>query len=118
MARPNDVFFPMPPFVSEPPLTAIETEQMFHNEQRYMNDHIQSTIEQIRNGERYVYRVDEPVKERVIEFECLGKGRWEVIHAVRRDGTRRQDDTELLAWWLGTHSADQDWMVLEQGELL
>lgn len=118
MARPNDVFFPMPPFVTEPPLTAIETEQMFHNEQRYMNDHIQSTIEQIRNGERYVYRVDEPGKERVIEFECLGNDRWEVINAVRRDGTRRQYDTDLLDWWLGTHSADQDWMVLEQGELL
>lgn len=118
MARPNDVFFPMPPFESEPPLTAIETEQMFHNEQRYMNDHIQSTIEQVRNGERYVYRVDEPGKERVIEFECLGNDRWEVINVVRRDGTRRQYDTDLLDWWLGTHSADQDWMVLEQGELL
>ncbi|RDL45503.1 hypothetical protein DN730_00160 [Marinomonas piezotolerans] len=115
-AKPNDVFFPMPPYMSEGLLTSIETEDMFRIEQRYMNGHIQSTIDQIRNGERYVYRVDEPGKERVIEFERLDDGRWEVINAVRRDGTRRQYDTDLLDWWLAVANGEQDWMVLEQGD--
>lgn len=121
MARPNDVFFPMPPFVTESPLTAIETEQMYRIEQRYMNGHIQSTIEQIHNGERYVFRVEEPGKEYVIEFECLdnerlNSNRWEVINVVRRDGTRRQGDADLLEWWLAMSEAEQGWTLLEQGE--
>jgi len=121
MARPNDVFFPMPPFVTESPLTAIETEQMYRIEQRYMNGHIQSTIEQIHNGERCVFRVEEPGKEYVIEFECLdnerlNSNRWEVINVVRRDGTRRQGDADLLEWWLAMSEAEQGWTLLEQGE--
>ncbi len=121
MARPNDVFFPMPPFVTETPLTAIETEQMFRIEQRYMNGHIQSTIEQIHNGERYVFRVDDPGKERVIEFECLDNerlngNRWEVVNVVRRDGTRSQGDDDLLDWWLAMSEAEQGWTLLERGE--
>ncbi|MAE20370.1 hypothetical protein CMK12_15815 [Candidatus Poribacteria bacterium] len=114
VSRPNDVFFPVPPFVTTSPLSALETEQMFANEQRYMNGHIQSTVAQIHAGERYVYRIDDPDAERVVEFEKSAEGRWQMINMVRRDGSYRKGDDDLLDWWLAMNEPPYDWSVFEK----
>ena len=111
MARPNDVFFPLPPIVTQPPFRAIETEQAFAQDQRFINGHIMTTPEQIHAGERYVYFIDEPDAERAVEFEKQADGRWEVINLVRRDGTRRQQDARELDEWLAMDDVACDWSV-------
>ncbi|WP_191603752.1 PcfJ domain-containing protein [Marinomonas algicola] len=115
-ARPNDVFFPLPPFVTESPLIALESEQMYEREQRYMNGQIQSTVEQIHKGERYVFRVERPEAERVIEFECAANGQWQVVNVACREVARNQNDVDLLDWWLAMSDIPEGWSVLEVGD--
>ena len=115
-ARPNDVFFPLPPFVTESPLIAIESEQMYDREQRYMSGLIQSTAEQIHKGERYVFRVKRPEAERVIEFECGADGQWQVVNVACREVARYQYDVDLLDWWLAMSDVPEGWSVLEAGD--
>ncbi|RUM53665.1 MAG: hypothetical protein DSY85_08580 [Marinomonas sp.] len=113
LAHPNDVFFPLPPIVTQPPFRAIETEQTFAQDQRFMNGHIMSTPAQIHAGERYVYFIDDPDVERVVEFERQSDGHWEMVNMVRRDGTHRQQDAHDLDALLAMSDTAFDWSMFE-----